>query len=66
MIIKKEAIILKDIETVFNIVNNVEKYKNFVPYCTNSEILLESDKIMEAKLEFNLKGFTTSFTTKMK
>ena len=64
MIIKKEPIILKDIETVFNIVNNVEKYKNFVPYCTNSEILLENDKIMEAKLEFNLKGFITSFTTK--
>ena len=59
MIIKKEAIILKDIETVFNIVNNVEKYKNFVPYCTNSEILLENDKIIEAKLEFNLKGFIT-------
>ena len=64
MIIKKEAIILKDIETVFDIVNRVNLYKNFVPYCTESKILSENDKSMEAKLDFNLKGLTTSFTTR--
>ena len=64
MIIKKEAIILKDIETVFDIVNRVNLYKNFVPYCTESKILSEDDKFMEAKLDFNLKGLSTSFTTR--
>ena len=64
MIIKKEAIILKDIETVFDIVNRVNLYKNFVPYCTESKILSEDDKSMEAKLDFNLKGLSTSFTTR--
>ena len=64
MIIKKEAIILKDIETVFDIVNRVNLYKNFVPYCTESKILSEDDKFMEDKLDFNLKGLSTSFTTR--
>jgi ribosome-associated toxin RatA of RatAB toxin-antitoxin module len=64
MLIKKEAIILKDVETVFNIVNRVELYKNFVPYCVKSEIILEENNFMEAKLEFNLKGLITSFTTR--
>ena len=64
MIIKKEAIILKDIETVFDIVNRVNLYKNFVPYYTESKILSEDDKFMEAKLDFNLKGLSTSFTTR--
>ena len=61
MIIKKEAIILKDIETVFDIVNRVNLYKNFVPYCTGSTVLSEDEKFMEAKLDFNLKGNEITF-----
>ncbi len=64
MEIKKEAIILRDIKTVFNIVNNVNLYKNFVPYCVESKILLHSKNQMEAKLDFNIKGFNISFTTR--
>lgn len=63
MLIKKEAIILKDRKTVFNIVNRVDMYKNFVPYCVDSIIIFEENNEMEAKLNFNLKGLTTSFTT---
>ena len=66
MLIKKEVIILKDRKTVFNIVNRVNLYKNFVPYCIDSEILLEENDRMEARLDFNLKGLTTSFTTRNK
>ena len=66
MLIKKEAIILKDIKTVFNIVNNINSYKNFVPYCIGSEVLIEKDDELEAKLDFNLKGFKVSFTTNNK
>ena len=66
MLIKKEAIILKDRKTVFNIVNRVDLYKNFVPYCIKSEILNQEKEQMEARLDFNLKGLTTSFTTKNK
>ena len=66
MLIKKEAIILKDRKTVFNIVNRVDLYKNFVPYCVDSKIIFEENNEMEAKLNFNLKGLTTSFTTRNK
>ena len=64
MIIKKEAIILRDIESVFNIVNRVDLYKNFVPHCVESEILSEESDQMTAKLNFNIKSLSTSFTTK--
>lgn len=63
MQIKKEAIILKDIETVFKIVNKVDLYKNFVPFCIDSVILSEDTNKMKARLDFNLKGLSTSFTT---
>ena len=66
MLINKEAIILKDRKTVFNIVNRVDLYKNFVPYCVDSKIIFEENNEMEAKLNFNLKGLTTSFTTRNK
>ena len=63
MLIKKEAIVLKDIDTVFNIVNRVDLYKNFIPYCIESKILNENSTQMQAKLDFNIKGIKTSFST---
>lgn len=63
MLIKKEAIVLKDIDTVFNIVNRVDLYKNFIPYCIESRILSENSTQMQAKLDFNIKGIKTSFST---
>ena len=66
MLIKKEVIILKDIKTVFNIVNNVNSYKNFVPYCIDSAVLIDKSDVIEAKLDFNLKGLKVSFTTSNK
>ena len=66
MLIKKEAIILKDLKTVFNIVNRVDLYKNFVPYCVESKIIFEQNDEMEARIDFNLKGLKTSFTTRNK
>jgi len=63
MEIKKEAIILKDKKKVFNVVNRVDLYKNFVPYCSDSKILSEEKNQMEARLDFNLKGIKTTFTT---
>ena len=64
MEIKKEAIILADIRKVFNIVNRANLYKNFVPFCTNSSIITEDKDCMEAKLDFDIKGIKTSFTTR--
>ena len=68
MLIKKEVIILKDRKTVFNIVNRVNLYKNFVPYCIDSEILLEENDRMEARLDFNLKAILvfSKFSTMQK
>ena len=63
MEIKKEAIILENIEKVFNIVNRVDLYKNFVPYCVDSIIISEENNKMKARLDFNLKGLKTTFTT---
>lgn len=63
MKIKKEAIILEDIEKVFNIVNRVDLYKNFVPYCVDSIIISEENNQMKARLDFNIKGLKTTFTT---
>ena len=63
MEIKKEAIIIENIEKVFNIVNRVDLYKNFVPYCVDSIIISEENNQMKARLDFNVKGLQTTFTT---
>ncbi len=63
MLIKKEAIVLKDVDTVYNIVNRVDLYKNFIPYCIDSKILSENSTQMQARLDFDIKGVKTSFST---
>ena len=63
MKIKKEVIILEDINKVFKIINTVENYKNFVPYCNDSFITENSDGTIKGTLKFNLKGFDVTFTT---
>ena len=45
MEIKKEAIILEKKNKVFDLVNNVNLYKNFVPYCVDSKILSEQMRL---------------------
>ena len=63
MKIKKEVIIFEDINKVFKIINTVENYKNFVPYCNDSFITENSDGTIKGTLKFNLKGFDVTFTT---
>ena len=42
-------------EQLCNIVSDVSKYKEFVPFCTNSEILTPSNDVLSAEKRFNLK-----------
>ena len=49
--------------TMYELVNDVTKYKDFVPWCTKSEILRESDTEVEATLTFSKGGLERSFST---
>ena len=49
---------------MFELVNNIEDYPRFLPWCHTSRIISRTDKEVVATLEANWKGIHKSFTTR--
>lgn len=48
---------------MYDLVNDIRQYPQFVPWCTNTEVLSENDDEIQATLHFEGAGFQKSFTT---
>ena len=48
--IYKEEDINIDIETIFNLINDIESYPNYLPWCTSTEVVKESDNVILGKI----------------
>lgn len=51
-------------EQMYHLVNDLEKYPEFVPGCTKTTILSRTPEEIQARIEFSKKGFTHSFATR--
>ena len=59
-----EEFVAKDPKEVFELISNFSEYKNFLPGCTNSEILSSSEEYEIGKLDFNF--FNKDYTIESK
>jgi ribosome-associated toxin RatA of RatAB toxin-antitoxin module len=48
---------------MYQLVNNIEDYPNFVPWCDETEVLSRNEDEIHATLHFSGGGFKKSFTT---
>jgi ribosome-associated toxin RatA of RatAB toxin-antitoxin module len=48
---------------LFDLVNRVERYPEFLPWCSNADVLSETSLAMVARLTVAKAGLTQSFTT---
>ena len=64
--IKKNAIVFHDAEKMFKLVDDVESYPEFLPWCGGAELITQNDAITEANITINYHGLRQSFTTKNK
>ena len=62
--IYKEEDINIDIETIFNLINDIESYPNYLPWCTDTEVIKESDNIIIGKIYISKSFIKWSFSTK--
>lgn len=62
--IKKNAIVFHSPEKMFKLVDAVENYPDFLPWCGGVEIIKRNDAVTEAQIEINYHGIKQSFTTK--
>ncbi len=62
-VINKSAIVPYTAEQMYNLVNDVEKYSQFVPHCVESQVIQSSLDEIHASLTFASAGIHKSFTT---
>lgn len=62
-IIHRSASVQYTTEQMYELVNDIARYQEFVPYCISSVVHEKSDDEIRATLTLSAKGFQKSFTT---
>ncbi|MFA6303950.1 MAG: type II toxin-antitoxin system RatA family toxin [Legionella sp.] len=63
-IVKKSRVVPFSCEQMYNLVNNVENYSEFVPHCSDSMVHHRDDDEVQATLVITAVGISKSFTTR--
>jgi ribosome-associated toxin RatA of RatAB toxin-antitoxin module len=61
--IEKSALVMYSTKEMFDLVNDVEAYPQFLPNCSNSKVIQQHDNSMTASLEISKAGIKKWFTT---
>ena len=62
--IKKNALVFHSREKMFTLVDQVEDYPNFLPWCGETKVIQRTEKITKATILINYHNVKQSFTTK--
>lgn len=63
-IVQKSALVKFSAERMFQLVDNIEAYPDFLPWCSGSRILSRHHDVVEAELQIAKGGFQKSFATR--
>ncbi len=61
--IQKSALVPYSPEKMFNLVNDIENYPKFLPWCKTASVITRSDEKITASLAMGGAGLKKSFTT---
>ena len=64
MHISKSALLPYNANQLFELINDVESYPQFLDGCVGAEILRLEEGFMEARLDLKKKGISQSFVTR--
>ena len=62
--IRRTAIVTYSCEQMFDLVNDIESYPQFLPYCVGAKIQSSQSDLVEAELTLSKGGFEHSFCTR--
>jgi ribosome-associated toxin RatA of RatAB toxin-antitoxin module len=63
-VVEKSALVKFSARQMFDLVNDIEAYPRFLPWCGGSRILKREGDIVEAELMISKGGFKKSFSTR--
>ena len=58
--------IYQPINEVFDVLNDIEEYQSFIPFCIDSKIIEENDDEIKASLRLSFMGTSTQFISNNK
>ena len=62
--VKRSALVPYSAAELFDLVDDVEAYAEFLPWCSQSEVLNRNDEVVEATLELQKGSVSKAFTTR--
>lgn len=62
--VNRSALVLHTAEQMFDLVNDVDRYPEFLPWCASTEKISETDEELVATLHLAKGGLKYSFTTR--
>ncbi|MDO6563224.1 type II toxin-antitoxin system RatA family toxin [Amphritea sp. 1_MG-2023] len=62
--VDRSALVLHTAEQMFDLVNDVERYPDFLPWCSGSTLIESTETTMQASLRVAKAGLKYSFTTR--
>lgn len=62
--IKRSALVMYSAQQMFDLVNDVASYPQYMANCVGAEVLEQSDDAMIARLDLKKGGIRYSFTTR--
>lgn len=65
-VVQKSALVKFSAQQMFDLVNDIEAYPKFLPWCGGSRIIKREDDFVEAELVISKGGFNKSFSTRNK
>ncbi|MDQ7090922.1 MAG: type II toxin-antitoxin system RatA family toxin [Methylococcales bacterium] len=65
-VVQKSALVKFSAQQMFDIVNDIETYPEYLPWCKSSRILTQNEDIIEAELVIAKGGLQKSFSTRNK
>lgn len=63
-VVQKSALVRYSARQMFDLVNDIEAYPQFLPWCSGSRILKRDMDLIEAELSIAKGGFSKSFSTR--
>jgi len=62
--IKRNALVPYSTRQMFELVNNIEDYPRFLPWCASSHVVARTEEVVEATLTISWSGMHKNFTTR--
>ena len=63
-VVEKSMLVSYSAGQMFDLVNGVENYQEFLPWCGGAEILEQEEQALHARLKIDYKGIRQSFSTR--